>query len=211
MFDNRRIILIVIVIVLIYLFYYIGSPSNEGAYDGSGSGNIVRPEVYAVDLPTGFFASIYPDYDSIGSDGYMKNKDGSYLDLTKLGLTLATVDQVYQAAIAKDGGVGAQFIGYGLMAANEKLQLGFPRQSMIDNVGLTTSSASFNSTVPGIYTAYNNKATPVTAILYGLKPIQGSVVKIGGRECPIRPWFVPDQANAVTVKSVYSQNVSLNL
>ncbi len=208
--DIRRIILIVIVLVLLYIFYYIGNPSNTGI--AGGSSGTVNPEVYAVDLPVGFFKSVYPDYDSIDQNGYMKNKDGSYLDPTKLNLPLATADQVYQAAMAKEKGisaVGAQFIGYGLLVNNNKLQLGYPRQTMIDNVGLPSANPAFNGVVPGTFMAYNSKDTPTTAILFGLKPVQGSVLKIAGIDCTIHSWFEPDQLNP-TAQKIYSQNVQLN-
>lgn len=208
--DKRRIILIVIVLVLLYIFYRIGNPSTTGTYDGTED-TPQSPEVFAVELPTGFFTSIYPDYDSIDQSGFMKNKDGSYLVPSKLGLSLANSDQVYQAALAKDGGVGAQFIGYGLFINGDKLQLGFPRQTMIDNVGFTTTNPAFNSTVPGVYVVYNSKEKPVTALLYALKPVQGATLKIAGKDCPVRPWFSPDQGSMITTSSIYSQNVSLNL
>lgn len=220
-FDTRRIVLIIIVLALIYIFYYIGHPSNTGLYNGGSDASVIKPEVYAVDLPPNFFKSLYPGYDTsdpkyfpIEGDGYMKNRDGSYLDPTKLNLPLASADQVYQAAMAAQNNVsavGAQFIGYGLLVNNGKLQLGFPRQTMIDNIGLPNTSATYDGIVPGLFIAYNSKDTPTTAILYGLKPIQGSVIKIAGVDCSISPWFTPDQLSLTTVSSIYSQNVGLNL
>lgn len=209
--NVRRSIVIVVIVVLLYLFYKLGSidPNTIDANGNTIATKVKVPEVFAVDLPPGFFDTIYPNYDQIDSYGRMKNKDGSYLMAETLKLPLADAYQVYQAAVSAQkgtAGIGAQFIGFGLFDdGSGHLQLGYPRQAMIDNTGMVSTSTAFNSTIPGTYTAYGVKNKPATALLYGIKPDQGEIYKIAGVDCKIYPWYSPPLLSQD--ESVYSFNV----
>jgi hypothetical protein len=62
-------------------------------------------------------------------------------------------------------------------------------------------------TVPGLYITYNSKIKPNTAILYDIKPPEGSSYKIAGTDCKVYPWFTPDQSD-ITIKPIYSSIVN---
>jgi hypothetical protein len=165
--------------------------------------------VFAVDLPPEFFDKVYPNFESSDSNGVLRDTTGAFLRAATVGLPFASKDQVYRAAnavIFKTSAVGAQFIGYGLFG-DDTLQIGYPRQQMINNIGMLDNTPQFNGTVPGLYITYNSKIKPNTAILYDIKPPEGSSYKIAGTDCKVYPWFTPDQSD-ITIKPIYSSIVN---
>jgi len=205
--DIRRLILIVVVIILLFIFYQIGKIDSSATTSNTSTAN-TKPEVFAVDLPPGFFDKVYPDFETSDTNGFLLDKTGAFIRASVMGLPFATKDQVYKAANAvsfKTAAIGAQFIGWGLFG-EDTLQIGYPRQQMIDNIGLINNTAQFNSTIPGVFLSYNSKTRPTTAILYAVKPGEGEKYKIAGTECTVHPWYRPDQSD-INTKPIWSQIV----